>query len=139
MQHLRLSAGGRGADRRVFGQLQQLIFRRFILANNEPIRRIFAVADGGNHQALGRVCRHIFHGMHCQIHVTAQQRIFDFFGKKAFAFHFRKTDILNTVALRFDDDEFDLRALLFEQKLGIFGLPKGEFRAACAYFYLQIL
>ena len=42
--------------------------------------------------------------MHGHVHVTLQQRIFNFFGKKALAFHFVESQVLNLITLCFDDD-----------------------------------
>jgi hypothetical protein len=40
------------------------------------------------------------------IDITPQKRVFNFFGKKTFAFNFIKAQVLDLISGRFDDDQF---------------------------------
>lgn len=115
-------------------QFQQRCCRIRFLSDNEQVSGIVAVRNGCNDQSFRLIGRQVLHGMHRQVHLAAQQRIFNLFGKKALAFQFVKPKVLHQIALRFDDDQFAFYPDPGELRLGKFCLPKGEFAAPRANF-----
>jgi hypothetical protein len=68
--------------------------------------------------------------MNSKVSLFRQQSFFNFFGEKSFSFQFVKTEILNLIALRFDDFDFGLNSDLFELALHKIGLPECEFTSS---------
>lgn len=92
------------------------------------------VGDRCDDQSFGLAGGQVFHGMHSEVYFAAQECVFYFFGEKAFAFELVKAQVLDQIALRFDNDQFALQSDLFKRCLGEFRLPKGKPAAACTYF-----
>ena len=113
-------------------ELKQFSRDSYFFPHQQHIGWIFPVGDGGNAQAIGLTGRQVFHRMDRKVNISAQQGVFDFFGKKPFPFHFVEGEVLNLIALRFDDHEFHLGANRPERLAGVFCLPKRQFTPSCA-------
>ena len=99
----RLPAQRRGAEARAMRQLGQ----GARLAADEHIARIFALKARRQHQPLRQHRRHVFCRMHRKIDAPGQQGLLDLFREQAFAALLRQRPVLDDVAGRPDDDEFN--------------------------------
>jgi len=73
--------------------------------------RVFALADGGQHETFRHIHRHILQRMHGEIGAPVFQRGFQLFNEQALAADFRQRHVENLVTLRghAEDADFGLR------------------------------
>ena len=76
--------------------------------------------------------------MNGKINGAGYQFFFQFFGKKAFALQFIKTEVQNTVALCFNDLQIGFNAYVCQAVFYKVGLPQGQFTAAGSYDELSV-
>mmetsp|Transcript_4628 Transcript_4628/g.8659 ORF Transcript_4628/g.8659 Transcript_4628/m.8659 type:complete len:290 (+) Transcript_4628:281-1150(+) len=77
-QQLRLAT----QRRRAHGGVVRKIFNTFVLGGNERVAYILAGQVAGEHSALRKVGRHVFHRMHGNVNATVQQRIIYLLGEE---------------------------------------------------------
>jgi hypothetical protein len=70
--------------------------------------------------------------MYGKIYLVVKEGIFDFFGKKSFAFKLVEAEVLNAVTLCNDDFEFSRAIDSFELPFDKMGLPQSKITASGA-------
>ena len=105
---------------------------RRAVSRDHRVAGILAREERADPKSRRRLGGEILERVDGQIDASHEERLLDFFCEKPLALHFVKTDVLDEVALRFDDGQLAVDAEFGEFGAGKFGLPEGELAAAGA-------
>ena len=85
---------------------------------NDRVARILAWQHAGDLEPVRKKRRHVLAAVNGEIDLASQQRILDFFHEQALAADLREWRLAQSVAGRFDDDDFALCAGAIAKKRG---------------------
>ena len=124
---LRLTTQTAGANARALRQGRKI----GVFARKHAVGRRFALGDAAQYKPLGQFHGHVLDAVHGKVGPVVQQSFFNFFHKQALAAHLGQGNILNDVALGFDDDKINSQLGIQRQQTAfdVFCLPESQLTA----------